>query len=334
VRKAQKQHRQRKADYIKELEIDVASIRDLIAQAQQETHRLKLENDAMKARIQQPLAFPAKPTLLTPSPPFDIPLPTPNTIAPASYGLGLGLEDITLSLRFDDILNAPTFHINSSPSSSHYESSSHSLSFPDTTTTTATSPSIPDTTPDQTQEAINFILALESVCRNHFHPSPGQKPGHTLMATSLALRTAPPSVFTAANKSAPLLRSAKPSDLPKQGQCEWQAAGLSLHSLHGLACSIADAEVEITPVQAWFELSGRFKLEVLLRREVLDGLKRELCELVRCPHFGAVMEREAFESVVGRVLGGFEGEVLGGFEVDGLGMGREGFVLETGGSWV
>jgi len=124
------------------------------------------------------------------------------------------------------------------------------------------------------------------------------------MASSLALRTAPPAIYDAASRASPLLRSAKPSDLPRNSaDCSWQTTGLTLHSLYGLACSISEADLEITPVQAWFELAGRYPREVLMRREVLDGLKRELAPVVKCPHFGAVMERAAYESVVGRVLG-------------------------------
>jgi hypothetical protein len=40
-----------------------------------------------------------------------------------------------------------------------------------------------------------------------------------------------------------------------------------------------------------------------MQQHILDGLKRELVGVVKCPHFGAWMERGAFESVVGRVLG-------------------------------
>ncbi|KAK0657307.1 hypothetical protein B0T16DRAFT_452784 [Cercophora newfieldiana] len=292
VRKAQIQHRQRKANYVKQLELDVARIRDLIATAQNEAQFLKRENDTMKMELQRAPLF-------------------TGSIRP-SYNF---LDDITMTIEFDDVMSAPSFRISSSPSDSQYESSNQSLYFPD-----ATSPVMADTTPDQTQEAINFILALEHICRNHFHPSPGKVPGHSLMASALALRTAPPEVYAAAADTAPILRPAKAADVTRQGDCSWQATGLTLHSLYGLACSISDADLEITPVQAWFELAGRYPLGLLLKREVLEVLKRELAPMVRCPHFGAVIEREAFESVVGRVLGGM------GIE-EGTGEGR---ALEEG----
>jgi hypothetical protein len=79
--------------------------------------------------------------------------------------------------------------------------------------------------------------------------------------------------------------------------------------------------LELTPVQAWFELAGRYPPEVLLREDVLGALKRELAPVVKCPHFGAVMEREAYESVVGRVLGavGAEDGTATSREIEGTG---------------
>ena len=146
------------------------------------------------------------------------------------------------------------------------------------------------------------------------------------MASSLVLQDAPPAVFRALSRSSPLLRRAQPSDVPPlQEPLEWSAAGLTLQALHGLACSIHDATVEVAPVQAWFELASRYPLEILLRRDVLDTLKRELSPVVRCPHYGAQMERMAFESVVGRVLGPVTEEVLlAGVGVGEMGLGADG----------
>ena len=57
-------------------------------------------------------------------------------------------------------------------------------------------------------------------------------------------------------------------------------------------------------MQAWFELVRRFGVDMVMAEGVLEALRREFVGVVRCPHFGAVVERGAFESVVGRVLGG------------------------------
>lgn len=146
------------------------------------------------------------------------------------------------------------------------------------------------------------------------------------MASSLALQSAPRAVFSAVSRATPLLRRAAPRDLPPAEEaCEWSAAGLTLQALHGLACSISDSAVEVAPVQAWFELAARVPGEVLMRREVLEALKRELAPIVRCPHFGAQMERGAFESVVGRVLGPWMGGgvIAGGGMIAGGGVGGD-----------
>lgn len=45
-------------------------------------------------------------------------------------------------------------------------------------------------------------------------------------------------------------------------------------------------------------------MDVLLRGDVLEGLKRELGGVVKCPHFGACIDRGVFEGVVESVMGG------------------------------
>ena len=91
----------------------------------------------------------------------------------------------------------------------------------------------------------------------------------------------------------------------------WQASGLTLRSLYGLASSVNPADLDLTPVQAWFELAARYPLEILLRRDVEDRLKREFVGVVKCPHYGAAVERGALESICARILDP-EVVVLGG----------------------
>jgi len=278
VRKAQIQHRQRKANYVKQLEMDVDRFRALISQTQRETQALWKENEGIKTQLQQRKL--QQPGILNCSLP----------------------DDITMTLAFDNILGSPSFRISSTPCRSQ---------FPE---------DVASSTPDQTQEAINFILSLEHICRHHFGTSRIQddhsrESGHTMMATSLALQSAPDSILSSAYRSSPLLRRATPADI--DSDTSWQTSGLTLQTLYGLACSLSDPDVELTPVQAWFELSARYPLATLLQRETLDTLKRELAPMVRCPHYGAQMERMAYESVVGRVLGPpaiayTDGEGMGG----------------------
>ncbi|SPQ18189.1 159b133d-05d1-45f9-afaf-3b8854c08c3e [Thermothielavioides terrestris] len=134
----------------------------------------------------------------------------------------------------------------------------------------------------------------------------------TLPTTTTSTTTATATATTTATNPA----SEDPNgDTPLS--CSWQTTALTLHALHGLAQSLAPAAgPELAPVQAWFELVGRFGAAALLRRAdtdahddgddddddapVLDRLKQGLAPLVRCPHFGASIERAAFEAVVER----------------------------------
>lgn len=168
--------------------------------------------------------------------------------------------------------------------------------------------------------AINFILAydahpkcspvshvanpvhrLEHICWDHFHPSDFLNPeleesfnetGHALMASTFCAATAPEALY-------PLPKEA--NIVPEGPSPSWGAGGLTLQNLRLLASSLTPGDAEVTPVQVWFELVERYGAAALLG-EAMEALKREFVGVVKCPHFGAVLEREAFESVVGRVM--------------------------------
>ena len=163
VRKAQTQHRQRKANYVKQLEIDVARIRELIAATQREAEALRQENESIRIQIQQPLL-----PLTVPPPLPSLPVPLPDIPADLAQTIPLNLDEmdfsdlfneVTMSLTFDDVLNAPTLRIKSSSSSA---SSHRELSPPSHFTTPDAMPSPqlpPSSILDPTEEAINFVLA-------------------------------------------------------------------------------------------------------------------------------------------------------------------------------
>jgi hypothetical protein len=75
-----------------------------------------------------------------------------------------------------------------------------------------------------------------------------------------------------------------------------------LQGLYGLASSLCAGDDELTPVQAWFEMAAVYPVDLLLEPRVLATLKREFLGVVKCLHFGAVIERGAFESVVARIM--------------------------------
>jgi hypothetical protein len=76
-----------------------------------------------------------------------------------------------------------------------------------------------------------------------------------------------------------------------------------LENLRGLAASLNPGDKELTPVQAWFELAANFHIGLLLDQDLMESLKREFVGVVKCVHYGATIERQAFESIIGRVLG-------------------------------
>ncbi|KAK4659105.1 hypothetical protein QC762_107308 [Podospora pseudocomata] len=183
-------------------------------------------------------------------------------------------------------------------------------------------PELPYMTPPQIQTAINFILALEHTCRTHFHPShfspstssPVTTPpfhssqGHSLTATSLALSSAPSSIFTAAKRTQLFPGSGinlKPSSSGTES-LEWENSALTLKNLYRLSKVLekeGEDRTEITPVQAWFEILAKYGVERVMER--VERLKGELGgrRVVRCPHFGARVDRGEWEVVVEGVMG-------------------------------
>ncbi|KAM4056072.1 alanine racemase [Hirsutella rhossiliensis] len=285
VRRAQIHHRQRKANHVKQLELDVCQLRDLIALAKHDARALERQNDDMRAvlrtgadRRQQPVAGPP--------PRHSWPLPEPAS--PEMFG-GVDVDDLTVTLGVSDAMGTPCFQI--SPRSS---SSGRSPSIRGSSPSESLGPEAP-LTPEQEQRAINFILALEHICWNHFapgdfhsHTHQSEKPrGHALTASAYLMASAPESVYKDRNA----LKSS------------WPAPAMTLASLLGLARSLNPGDKETTPVQAWFELASRYPVGLLLGGDALEALLREFKGVVHCIHFGAVMERMAFESVVMRVLG-------------------------------
>ncbi|KFA53086.1 hypothetical protein S40293_05312 [Stachybotrys chartarum IBT 40293] len=320
VRKAQIQHRQRKANYVQQLEKDLSDLRESIAQTQRDSLALAKENDAMKEVLKgtetreslasqymiSPPTSAETQTLSVASPNPDMllrPMEAQNLDAepgdqetyPELFG-DINVDDITVTLSIDETLGTPCFYISSSPSN--------------TSAPSATSPSNIDIidpgqlTPAQEQMAINFILALEHVCWDHYveeHVAAvadqlEDAGGHALMASAYCVTHVPTADYAAARHDCS--QQQQPPDL------QWQSPGLTLHTLYGIAQSLnLGGDLEITPVQAWFELSSRYPPSLLLQLDIMEALKREFNGLVRCVYYGAVISRLDFETVVDRVLG-------------------------------
>ncbi|KAI6780145.1 alanine racemase [Emericellopsis cladophorae] len=297
VRSAQIRHRQRKADHQKELEFDVSRYRGLIASARDDAEGLRKENEAMMTVLcelgvcntQQAGSGKVTPELLR----------------------GVHGEDVAVCLKYDESLDSACLQISSTP--------------PSLVTASTTAPSTVSNesmTRQQEDAAINFVLALEHVCWDHYkmgdfahHAEPALtgndddgNQGHHLMATALCMDGAPAEVYGSRTEFSPRHRTSIPFLSRRQAVpspspgLRWEASGISLYNLRGLAASLNPGPEELTPVQAWFELAERYSPVTLVESGMLHDLQVQLKGVVRCVSFGAAMERAAFESVVERVV--------------------------------
>ncbi|KAL7901318.1 hypothetical protein HDV64DRAFT_177189 [Trichoderma sp. TUCIM 5745] len=333
VRKAQIQHRQRKANYVKQLELDVSQLRDLITQAQQETLQMRRENDGIRDLLRtseqhlQPTYPQADSTYFSNagSPgtrvggmseldtqewlgggqlgDLDLNLNLnplmPSTSNEVEMFGHINIDDLTVSLGIHDLLGTPCFTINSSSGASIQ----NSISPPPPLDSTLLTPPL---TPQQEQIVINWILALENICWDHFQSTdfhnhvPGEQEdsyNHALTATALFMNAAPPSIFT----DREVFTAIDPTTT-QAPTFHWQASGININSLWALAQFELDP-TEISPMQIWFDLASKYSYELLFSDGLLTALLIELRPLIRCIEFGASIQREFYDDVIARVLG-------------------------------
>ncbi|RYP78811.1 hypothetical protein DL770_006820 [Monosporascus sp. CRB-9-2] len=367
VRRAQIQHRQRKANYAKQLEMDAARLRDEIAQAEGERAALRGENGIIRRRLAI-AGVPIPPALQQPQPQtattmVGLPADTsgkassPTTLTSGSASTMSTLPSSVqyiVSLDMSE-MNSPAYQVYRTSTTSSSEAGG-SAGTPNDPGAAATSDDVFNLTDAQTDYAINFILALEHVCWDHFHPSyfsyahydeAAEENTHMLMASALALQSAPASVFDQmaevrehlqANPSRAVYppssshphsqtqtqhehqhthqqqqqQQQKPPPPPIPSPISWRqrpgpaAAGLSLGSLRRLAEVLSPPDVELAPVQAWFEIARACGPTAVRDAALMDFLKRELASVVRCVHFGAAIPRHAFDEVIYRGRLGYE----------------------------
>ena len=107
------------------------------------------------------------------------------------------------------------------------------------------------------------------------------------MASTLLYSHAPPQIF---------------QDLDS---ATWSIPSLELTQLWEMSQSLQKGDWEITPVQAWFLLTGTYEVGRLVGEggKKLEELKGGLAGVVNCFAFGAVMDVSAFWEVVGGVMG-------------------------------
>ncbi|KAI1438026.1 hypothetical protein GGR50DRAFT_642707 [Xylaria sp. CBS 124048] len=183
VRKAQIQHRQRKANYTQQLELDITKLRDDIAAVEREIEGLRSENGSLRSR----LTGGALPTA-APAVPAKEPLLSGLGTAPdMAFSTSLAPEyTISLDLSQFEDLGLPAFQVRRtlSPSPPYSTSSVTGKSIETLSSNTPATPATPVSpssvlptemaltalTEEQTDLAINFILSLERCCWNHINP--------------------------------------------------------------------------------------------------------------------------------------------------------------------
>ncbi len=119
-----------------------------------------------------------------------------------------------------------------------------------------------------------------------------------LTASSLAVRDAPKSIFIHVNKArrrlpGPFLRQTR-----THPAATWLARGISLPALYSLTCTIRPRDVEVTAIQAFFEICERFPVDFILSQDVQDTLKTKLLRITKCNRFGAVIKRDLFNAAL------------------------------------
>ncbi|KAI2614685.1 uncharacterized protein GGS25DRAFT_527708 [Hypoxylon fragiforme] len=202
VRKAHIQHRQRKTNYTRQLEMDVTKLRDMIDRTERERLALKSENEAIRRRF----------LIRADSLPTSSMFPSSSTASNSLTSLRPA-PGYTISLfGSSEMLDTPSFQVRRTPTPTSFSRHSGDLSMRESSTTISPFPranSSHHTDPAKLSEAqndyaVNFILALEHVCWDHFdqhhyahqayNPEAAEH-GHALTATSIALQTAPPGVW-------------------------------------------------------------------------------------------------------------------------------------------
>ncbi|KAK5629904.1 hypothetical protein RRF57_005619 [Xylaria bambusicola] len=325
VRNAQRQHRQRKANYTKQLEMDVTKLRDDIARVEEELEALRRQNGVVRSQL---AAQENAARAVDVSPSANIMM---NHMA---FSTSLAPK-YTVSLDMSEDLGTPAYQI-SRPSSSLPDTSSNSIATyshaPETVSGTTPASTVGTSVEDvavmesmlseeQIDRVINFILALEHCCWNHIpqtcfehhhHQHCPQEPhpeemcmnkglnGHTLMATTLALQSAPYSIFEHMSE----FPSTHPSSVAGEDhQLAWSTRALTLTNLRRLARTLNPFDAELAPVQAWFELASLYGIDRATDAAVLSQIRHELVGKVRCVVYGAAVKRTVFEDVLKKVIG-------------------------------
>ncbi|EGE80672.1 hypothetical protein RJZ56_003141 [Blastomyces dermatitidis] len=311
VRRAQRNHRERKEKYIKSLEQELSRLRDESSSIQTETYQVAEENSILRdIMLAHGIALPG--TGISHSRPqdqwlYNNPMATVSVIG--SPGFGQRLE-VSLGGAPVERVFPPGFGIPESPPEGKSQLSvvdhskrgmvpkdgaqpQPSLSPPagfngsDRLASTRL-PSQPLQTPrhpyglDSTQVGVDFVLFMERCCIYHVHqPQDREEPhGHAMTALAPVLNQAPQSLDDCTT---------------------WQIPSCELDRLLELSSAL-ELDGELTPVQMW----ARIKQHPLFHKLDPEGLRKlsnALVAGVQCFGFGATFEEQFFTKTVDEFLG-------------------------------
>ncbi|KAL1969313.1 hypothetical protein VTN77DRAFT_9505 [Rasamsonia byssochlamydoides] len=278
VRRAQRNHRERKENYIKSLECQLLQLRDE-ATLRQEFEEASLENKILKDIM---LAY-------------NVPIPGPShqTGGMAEVSMvGSPGSQRHLRVRMASYSSlSPGFitqqqDIASRQGSEELASHLVPVSVSSQGTSSATlSPQSPENRShpyslDSTQTGIDFVLSLEQPCLEHtYHPIlAGEAHGHALTVQAALLTYAP-------NLDA---------------ERSWDIPAVELDRLLQLSLAL-DLNGELTPVQAWNLIKTHHGF-AKLTPDGLQALRAAVAEKVECYGFGAVIDEHDLACLIDRYL--------------------------------
>ncbi|KAK2755132.1 hypothetical protein FQN54_006661 [Arachnomyces sp. PD_36] len=269
VRRAQRQHRERKEKYIKTLEEEYHRLQEEEMSITHGSLQAKEENEILRdIMIAHGIPLPEKYQRKNTGTArvsvsgqgkkqrLVVQMPSPQHPAPSYQGNGQGQT----SLSPESQGNSLSGYYSTSPKSPQ---NSHPQGL------------------DSTQSGVDFVLSLEHPCLGHTRPSPGTEDpsGHALTCQAPLLAYAPP-VINSSSK--------------------WEIPAVELDRLFELALAL-DLEGEVTPIQAWSRIRNHPDFHTL-DSERLRLLSNALLEEVQCFGFGATIDEETFNSLLNHAL--------------------------------
>ncbi|KAF2723930.1 hypothetical protein K431DRAFT_282624 [Polychaeton citri CBS 116435] len=288
VYQAQKRHRNRKADYVRSLELEVSRLQQMDAVVNNEKQTIAFENTAIRQKLNAQS--------------LDVQLQALDFSTSSSQSDSLSsMGSCALDVRFDAQMGHHRTFVE------FLEEELSRLSSPESVPYTSLRDAPKRNNPGDSWAALDFILALEWPCQDHVphvHINPNVQPppdpeavdadGHALTAMSAVYASAHPP-FGQTNTQQGHIGSfqAPTSEISTNTQLKWQLPHSEIDKLVAMSEHLQIDDEQITPSQAYSAIKDRLPNNDYLR-PTLEALKEPLGSLVNCYGFGAVLSTELF----------------------------------------